>query len=167
MNLRLYQHLTPLTNVYPKLNLGATLALGLADELFEFLHKSDSLFNSYPFAGTYEEVASEIGDVLWYLSELCNLYEIKLKFKNEGMARSLYQVASEITGLVKKRIRGDDNPKFKEQLEFAASELLFKFELYIDKCLPKYTLDRIMQENINKLQKRLDHGTIRGSGDNR
>lgn len=75
MNLSEYQHKASATAIYPEAGTGspnelAYLSLGLGGETGEVLEKTKKLIRD----GTFDRqaVAKELGDVLWYLSQLTN-----------------------------------------------------------------------------------------------
>ena len=70
-----YQQFTPTTAVYPHANTGDTmelmyLACGLTGEAGEVAEKIKKRFRDNNFDN--EALAKELGDVLWYLSQLSN-----------------------------------------------------------------------------------------------
>ena len=73
MNFNDYQHRTSSTAIYPEEKALEYLALGLCSEAGEVAGKLKKIIRDYGSNMTEEkrfELASELGDVLWYVSQL-------------------------------------------------------------------------------------------------
>jgi NTP pyrophosphatase (non-canonical NTP hydrolase) len=73
MNFNDYQHRTSSTAIYPEGKALEYLALGLCSEAGEVAGKLKKVIRDYDSHLTEEkrfELASELGDVLWYVSQL-------------------------------------------------------------------------------------------------
>jgi len=73
MNFNDYQHRTSSTAIYPEEKALEYLALGLCSEAGEVAGKLKKIIRDYGSNLTEEkrfELASELGDVLWYVSQL-------------------------------------------------------------------------------------------------
>jgi NTP pyrophosphatase (non-canonical NTP hydrolase) len=73
MNFNDYQHRTSSTAIYPEGKALEYLALGLCSEAGEVAGKLKKVIRDYDSRLTEEkrfELASELGDVLWYVSQL-------------------------------------------------------------------------------------------------
>ena len=80
-----YQQKAKMTAIYPTIGHSVIYpALGLANETGELLGKLKKVFRdkSGDFTDSKKEIRSEIGDVLWYLSQVCTELNISL----EGVA---------------------------------------------------------------------------------
>lgn len=106
MDTKLYQDLTNTTNTYPEGKMLDCLVHGLVSEAGEVSGVLKKHYRGdYDFLEARIKMRKEIGDVLWYVSELC-------------------------------------------------THLFF-------------TMDEVMDENIQKLRDRYNRGVIKGSGDDR
>jgi NTP pyrophosphatase (non-canonical NTP hydrolase) len=77
MDFNEYQKLSHLTAVYPSDSAKYYLTLGLAGEAGEVANKIKKEIRDGKTV-TKEEIKGELGDVLWYLSELALSYGIEL-----------------------------------------------------------------------------------------
>jgi NTP pyrophosphatase (non-canonical NTP hydrolase) len=76
-----YQFRTKLTAVYPKEQALEYLTLGLVSEAGEVAGKVKKLIRDHNSELTDEQslmLQAEIGDVLWYISELCTLLKVNM-----------------------------------------------------------------------------------------
>lgn len=106
MNNKIYQKLTNTTNTYPIGKMIDCLAHGLSSEAGEVSGVLKKHYRGdFDFTEVKDKIKKELGDVLWYASELCN------------------------------------------HLGF--------------------TIDEVMELNIEKLRDRYNRGAIKGSGDDR
>ena len=80
MDLKTYQEFTPTTALYPEEFEEAYLSTGLAAEVGEVA----DLFAKY-FRGDYTSqrlipnLEKELGDCMWFISQLCNRYHLDLE----------------------------------------------------------------------------------------
>ncbi len=77
MDFNEYQKLAHLTAVYPADLAKYYLTLGLTGEAGEVANKIKKEIRDNKYVSK-EEIESELGDVLWYLSELALIYSIDL-----------------------------------------------------------------------------------------
>ena len=78
-----YQKLTHLTAVYPPEHSMTYLALGAVGEAGELANQVKKMIRddgSELTIGRKAKLIDEMGDVLWYLSELCSSIEVQLEF---------------------------------------------------------------------------------------
>ena len=77
-----YQDVAAKTAVYPKLGHGATyVTLGLVGEAGEVAEKVKKMLrddNAIPSKEKIQEIKKELGDVLWYLSQVAREFDLKL-----------------------------------------------------------------------------------------
>ena len=79
MNLRDYQNFTPQTAIYPKEHAVGYLVAGLCSEAGEVAGKyKKKLRDNVPDEVFKEQMVAELGDVCWYISQICN--ELGLDF---------------------------------------------------------------------------------------
>lgn len=95
MNLSDYQKDSKVTAIYPAIGHGVVYpALGLAGEAGEVANKIKKIFrddNGVITAEKREQLQKELGDVLWYLSQVASELELDL---DEIAAGNLQQLAS-------------------------------------------------------------------------
>jgi len=170
MTLNEYQQKTHETAVYPQECAKEYLLLGLAGEVGEICNKyKKTIRDSKPI--DKDDMISELGDAMWYVSELCNLYKIELEYCHRSIKLSknsafysliniLNQTALIANLYEQKRDEiqsGDTINRIRFILEYIYS-LCYNFDIDPDEILTK---------NIAKLQDRKNRGVIQGSGDNR
>ena len=162
-------------------------ALGLADEFGELLDKI-TLSHTY----TKEDIAAELGDVLWYLVnvsedagtsfiDLLNMF-VDIRITSFTQLGSYINVSSDIrpsivrgpvhtgriAGVAKKMIRDTNGVLTLEKLKIVHESLK---EIIV--CLYQIAwtwginMDDVAQGNIKKLFSRKERGVLQGSGDNR
>ena len=172
-----YQKKAMETAVYPNIgNNFAYVALGLTDETGEVVEKIEE------FASP-EEIVKEVGDCLWYaagcateagldLGEILN-YSESLGFGNsesyESNQNGMVVYAAKIAGYAKKAIR-DDEGSITDKRRGVIEEALAGFMYWTQRFLNQsYGIDTgvVMPQNIAKLTKRKEKGTLKGDGDNR
>lgn len=86
----------------------------------------------------------------------------------EYLALGLTSEAGEVAGVVKKIIRDDGGvvtPEAQQKLVSETADCLWYVTRIADEL--GLTLDDLIEYNIQKLSKRLEKGTLKGSGDNR
>ena len=142
-----YQEFTPTTAIYPKANTGDNqeilyLCLGLQGELVEW---DESRADE-----------TEAGDVLYYISQLCNVYNLdlgdllcedELGFVNVNIAEAL-----------KKMIR-DDKDITETVKQFMINAVIILKEHY--SCMHFATF---CKQNTEKLASRKNRGLLQGDG---
>ena len=168
MTLNEYQQKTHETAVYPQECAKEYLLLGLAGEVGEICNKyKKTIRDNKPIDD--DDMISELGDVMWYVSELCNLYKLNFdKIMERATWRNLINVNLNITKLIfnlvtyiSKILNKDSKVVIKHTFEYFSVDILYimkKFDIQLHEVLSK---------NIAKLQDRKNRGVIKGSGDNR
>ena len=73
--------------------------------------------------------------------------------------------AGEVAEKIKKFIRGDEGLSLKEDLLHELGDVLWYLANLAFEC--GYTLEKVAQSNLDKLEKRKKNNTIKGDGDNR
>jgi len=163
-----YQDTTHDTAVYPRTHALGYLSLGLLAEANEFVQAEDAL-----------RAFDELGDIMWFVSELANLESLRL---SELVVTSTYlpPIASDVdgagyivsflaeaSGAMAKHLR--DGTRYRNEL----ADLLAKTTLtamsivdILSSSTEKSFID-LLQENRNKLLSRQSRGKLRGSGDHR
>lgn len=131
---------------------------------------------------TKQALSKEIGDVMYYISQMCNTFDVKLYNlvdvsnldkieKNEGIYIATYirvlakyvgglssNVQQYFVGLTGPRKLEDDVYQDIQNIAYALMQLAIRLDL---------SIEDIIRENMAKLQSRKDRGVISGSGDNR
>lgn len=167
MLLNYYQDESAKTAVYPgKLQYPT---LGLGGEVFEFMEKGcddtkelgDILWYVAAVAGDADLTLSQCADEKVGFADLCDMEEAHLE-------RKLAKGASMVLESVKKSQRDDDGvltdsrrATIREGLGIVLN-VLAEFAVELDT-----TLEKVAQENIDKLTSRQERGTLQGSGDDR
>lgn len=94
MDFKEYQEKSRKTAIYPKIGENYVYpALGLGDEAGEVLGKIKKIFrdkNGILDNETREEIKKELGDVLWYLTQLSTELELSLDEIAEANIEKLY-----------------------------------------------------------------------------
>jgi NTP pyrophosphatase (non-canonical NTP hydrolase) len=94
MDFKEYQEKSRKTAIYPKIGENYVYpALGLGDEAGEVLGKIKKIFrdkNGILDDETREEIKKELGDVLWYLTQLSTELEISLDDVAQANIEKLY-----------------------------------------------------------------------------
>ena len=171
MTLQEYQQKTHETAVYPAEHAKEYLLLGLAGEVGEICNKyKKTIRDNKPI--DKDDMVSELGDVMWYFSELCNYYEYKLKY-NEDMYTAYTDTAYTDTILevslgIYENIYNIYYIRSRNLEQYG--KLLLNRILNDVKVMCKYMdtdLEEVLTKNIAKLHDRKNRGVIQGSGDNR
>jgi NTP pyrophosphatase (non-canonical NTP hydrolase) len=84
-----YQKLTGSTAIYPREKALEYLTLGLVGEAGEIANKAKKIIRDGTGEEALKEIQAELGDVLWYISELCSLTDIRLSTVMENNIRKL------------------------------------------------------------------------------
>lgn len=77
----------------------------------------------------------------------------------------LGEEAGEVLGLIKKRIRGDNDPAFQEKVLKELGDTLWYLSQVAKDC--GFSLQDVAMTNLQKLEDRFQRGVLKGSGDNR
>lgn len=165
-----YQEIIEKTAVFPSEVGLAYCALGLVDELGEYLEKVQN-------GASKEDCEKEVGDVFWYitalgkelgvtLKELFNMTNYVSKFGNDPQndPSKLFIRGSKIQGKIKKVYRDNDENKKLEAI-ILLSEFTVCFLDFINERDLK--LASVLEKNYNKLIARRATNTLHGDGDNR
>jgi len=164
------------------------LALGLCSEAAEL-----SLAYRTDLRSNYKEFFKELGDCQWYLCRMANAYgfefgqlvqDAKVDYApamHETLPSTVDALIREsglIAGRIKKQLRdghlwnGEQREDFSHLLRGHMIRVLVHTLVIIDR-LWRVTdgrcgnYDALLQANIDKLQGRVERGTIQGDGDNR
>jgi len=169
MDLSEYQKKARSTAIYPNIgNNFAYVALGMADEAGELLEKA------YDQNTKRSELSKELGDVCWYASQACSEIGASLADITPSKPElatdigSLVVAASKIAGKAKKAIRDDEGVITEEKakdIEALVGQVLGCVSSYAESL--GTTLDKVLEQNIEKLFSRKERGVLKGSGDNR
>ena len=196
MDFNEYQRRSRETAVYP--NLGNNLwypALGLGGESGEVCEKiieyDRYIVKNMLVHSKVEELIKELGDVLWYASnvatesclELEDIVEEKdsdslqytINFDYASMYDSLCLLglklsskAGQVQEIVKKTYR-DDSGKLtatkRDKIKFAIRSILCTIAQFC--ILIQVDMETVAERNLEKLHNRKENNTIHGSGDNR
>lgn len=185
MNFDEYQNLTHTTAKYRDEDATFYLSLGLVSECGEIAGKLKKIIrdkNSVLSEEARKDIAAEVGDVFWYVSEICNLLEYRLsnvaksdKMKNyEVNSGALFALnitcielcenATALSYRLQKNYVGHANLSKKTMYSWILKVLNNLYSI----CAPLgISLSEVAEGNIAKLQGRKDRGVIGGSGDNR
>lgn len=178
-----YTRWTDTVAQYPPAVEGAYLALGIANELGELIEKREDV--SVGQAEWRSNVRKEAGDVCWYLARYG--FRVLRHPTSSVISSALFdyeerpypidvehvvQAAGVIAGVEKKRIRDGetwDQAKEEHYNERAhkAARVLWGYLSQVLEESGKCSLVDVMQQNQQKLEKRLVAGSIRGEGDAR
>lgn len=179
-----YQEDTKQTALYPRgyelqnteIAASCYVIFGLIGECCEFLEKITE--NGY----TDYAISAEIGDIFWYLSQICNelgcftlaeLFSVDLEYfvtKTQIDYKNIYVECGIIANCYKKVIRDMDgypNEFTQNKLKESLQRIVLYLEYYISTMGSDITIESIMQKNIEKLLSRKKRGVIKGDGDNR
>jgi len=173
-----YQKLTHETAEYPEGNDGLRyLYMGLAGEVGELLNLLKKVIRGDHKMGSiiYDNIASELGDVMWYLAEISNQSKLNLNQITGSNIAQLEQKINEKKGKLY---------FYAIRLNFITAELANIFETgylntenkiyHLSTCINfiigitkviGYDIEKILVMNIRKLKKRKKTGTIKGSGE--
>jgi len=151
MTLEEYQKQTADTVIYSHDIRMYYSVLGLIGEVGEFDEKVSN-----------EEILQELGDIMWYCSQICNEYELRLK-QIIGPPLTLFRLTAKVAELVKKYFR--DKKEIKQELEDLIGRIVN--QVHILAKTTKRTVEQVMDMNIKKLQDRKDRNVLHGEGDNR
>ena len=169
MKMNEYQDTARKTAVYPEGTRVAYPAIGLIGELGELC---DSLE-----VGSREDIRGEIGDVLWYVANLCCDLDMALTDCLDLDYQASFDILPRLNPNVikigsvgrlmeatKKYIR-DGNESKRETIRAYLGLILRHLQAV---CLAQMTtLNDIARENLDKLLSRKKRGVLQGDGDNR
>jgi len=150
-------------------------AMGLLNEYLEYhyeLKKTKKLFMDPDYLGFNDPliINSEIGDVLWYISELCFQLDIEIEFDFPDIAQPLTSTFflencfSKLSSLLKKAIRGD---YFIYEKKEKIKKLLTHILILLNENYFLYSLDTVAKQNLEKLSKRQKENKLMGDGSHR
>lgn len=168
MRMRQYQHRARITAIYPQNAVIAYPALGLVGELSELSTKISE-------SADKEEIAKEIGDVLWYCANLCCDLE---KFLSDatGMDTDFDHVGKcyrpptlEDLGRLSENCKKLVRDGMKEEKVAAVLGTIAYILRYLNAMAIAIgtSLNLIAHQNIDKLESRKERGVLQGDGDNR
>ena len=170
MDFQEYTRLARQTAIYPEQYACIYPALGLVDELAEFVEKYSTWDYDIDDCPTTDEVTDELGDVLWYFAIYCddNKLDMSIFFETRDLypdTHTVFMQCGKLLGATKKAMRDAQLPvsalKVWEYLDNIAG--------YINRwCLDLgITINEAMELNINKLRDRQARNVLKGSGDHR
>ena len=84
-----YQKKVATFAVYPSETKGYYLSLGLAGEVGEFCNKVKKLLRGDELYGLRKALFDELGDICWYLAEICNWFGFSLSDVMRGNIEKL------------------------------------------------------------------------------
>jgi NTP pyrophosphatase (non-canonical NTP hydrolase) len=159
--------------IYPALKL-----MGESGEITEKVGKILRDFDGdFDNPETKQELAKELGDVMWYVAAICTDYGVKLSeyahprkaqdvnklYEGIDVIKMSARIAAQACYVMELIILSDITRMDNIIIQTGKMvELIQKFAHMIG-----YILEEIMDMNINKLSSRMTRGKIHGSGDNR
>lgn len=170
MNFQEYTRLARQTAVYPEQYKCVYPAMGLVDEMAEFIEKYSAWDYDTDDCPTTDEVIDELSDIMWYYAIYCddNKLDMATFFETRDMYPNtdyVFMQCGKLLGATKKAMRDTQLPvsalKVWEYLDNIAG--------FINGwCLDLgVTVEEVMEINIKKLQDRKARNVIKGEGDNR
>lgn len=163
-----YKKFTQSMSIYPSVGSNFLYpALGLIEELLE-AHR----------ANTDEELEKELGDVMFYLTQLGNETGIYISYKAIWMTEenTAYSRIGQLAGKLKKSIRDHGwtvgNPPPKYFLDWYVDNVDYFYVMVSDlyyslvKDNPP-SMEEILDINVAKLTSRKERGVLQGDGDDR
>ncbi len=154
-----YQELTKTTDIREQY---ATVNLRLMCSICGLIEEMEELNTSLGMNTSDEDILSECSDVLWYISSIAIETGITMEeLRNRKMPEGNFTNPAKILKKTYRDFDGVMPDNYKAQLwDYLAFILQYQ--------LPSYTnIEKAMIYNINKLQSRLDRGTIQGDGNHR
>ena len=183
MNIIQYQSQTHATCVVKAESIITYMALGLCEEAGEVANALDMTTFEHSASQNFDDflksVAMECGDVMWYASECARAWGLDLAIcrgdeeqdkhaETTYWARRLVANAVKIAGLTKKLIRDADmqiDDQRRNKVETCLGNIITSIRCIL-RTTP-YTLEWVLDENIQKLTRRKSEGTLHGDGSNR
>lgn len=161
-----YQEQTHTTAIYPEDPKIAVsyLLLGLLSEIKEFVD-----------AGTKDDAIPELGDVMWFASELATLNGVQLSdivfldplFKPPSgdiyAAGEMVSDLTDVAGFVAKYLR--DNSSYQVEMNMFLCHVVITVDSICDIMNVSFT--QLLEDNLAKLRSRKARGKLSGSGDKR
>jgi predicted house-cleaning noncanonical NTP pyrophosphatase (MazG superfamily) len=172
--LREYQETTSTTAIYPEQHAVSYLTLGLLNEIAEFVNSENAKI-----------ATSELGDMMWFVSELANLIgsDLTLLIQNEQddwhpsmgdaiAAASIVGELAEASGAVAKHLR--DGSSYTEEMTLFLQRAVQTIYSIVDVMSgtinpddPDKAFILLLSDNREKLLSRQKRGVLGGSGNNR
>lgn len=168
MNLNEYQSRTHATAMFPTEHALSYLTLGLCSEIGELFEVSAECYSRG--SQTFKK---ELGDVMWYVSEIAILFGIELKENAreypvptypETYIAGMAMHAGLLAGKAKKVLR-DGTALDRAFVEERLANIIRLVEFAAEGS--SFTLEEVLVLNIDKLSDRKARGVIKGSGDHR
>lgn len=127
-------------------------ALGLADEMIEFIRISDEMV-----CDDFDRGIDELGDIAWYLALLCDSFSINIDDFDLDKDREtgFVDAVSRIVGQIKKHIF-HGHVLDMNKLHSAANDVAFGLDIIAAKH--GATLENVLTRNIDKLRARYPDG---------
>jgi len=154
--------------------------LGLGGECGEVLEKVKKLIRD-DTRFTNEDIAKELGDILFYSVATANLFNFGTPLYEEARGDTsikdtlvmdtalMFSTAGKVLGVLPQLITWDDDEDLAEDLVHKLQECIGELILWIIQVARHFdmTMQDIIDINVDKLDGREQRGTIRGSGDER
>lgn len=153
MQLSDYQKLTSRTNTdlgSPAIN-AAHVTLGIVGEWNEACKENISFI--YGRDATKESVTHEYADVMWYTSELANLFDLTLTILPSVNLNETGDEIAWIAENIKKYLAYNKNIDI-DHLSDALNKITTRCQYEIKNLIGGYTFEQALDMNIEKLQKR-------------
>lgn len=164
-----YKNIFKETAVYPKKVDNFDLAYlwyGLGDEYQEFI-------DTLSFGYNKENALKEHGDILWYVTGLCEIFNINgslvfYKDLSDNTTKTSNEIVADILrygGKIKKYYR-DDKAIDIIELRTILEDIVSSANILLEKWTG-YNISYSMSKNYQKLFDRKNRGVLKGDGDNR
>lgn len=185
---REYMEFTPTTAIYPEIGVvtpdhttqsGAYLYLcaGLIEEMSEMYTAFSQMTKSASDAHI-EAVIKEVGDVLWYLSQLIRFLQLTREDLSIPVDEKLRESSTQHVASFMKKLTRDDFGQITPARRAQAStfvvaitsrlhEVLQTASFYVGDGGGDFTLVNAARKNMDKLRDRQRRSVLGGSGDNR
>lgn len=187
MDIERYQKFVNKTAFFPKSSQGRNLSylvMGVVEEvgeIFEFIVKKETLNETelYSFKVEYilEQTIKESGDLLWYITAICNEINFSLERlmqyakvkKNKHISNSsLLIYLGNLSGAVKKMIRDDNEKITDKKSDLIINNLCYILMFVLQLCDENNVKFKVVLEiNAKKIKDRQKRGTLKGSGNDR
>jgi NTP pyrophosphatase (non-canonical NTP hydrolase) len=179
-----YQERAHTTAIYPEERGVEYTVLGLCSEIGEIAGKikkqirDGSKWNGEQLEDYRKAVLHEVGDVLWYVAELCTTMGIKFNtvvyaarsfevppVTNVGLSLRLILTCSMLASVALAHAENGTSDELKE----AVTQMLIPVVAGVRRMCEMYNADIeiVMTLNLGKLEARAQAGTLGGNGDNR
>ncbi|MCP8305331.1 MAG: hypothetical protein H3Z50_07715 [archaeon] len=155
-----YQEFTKTTALYPQANTG---------------HPLEIVYLGLGLMGEYEEWSQgnfdikEAGDILWYCSQLCNVYNRSLVGFDITTDAGPSTDKPNLSNSLKKLLR--DNKDVERDIivfmRYVLTRITWRYKYFNSAYTVEEGYIKTIQENIKKLSSRKERGVLQGDGDDR